>query len=129
MSYDLAVWEGAQPESDAEAAALFEDLMERRESGADSHEPSLRIRSYVEALLKRWPDITDDEGEDSAWADGPLIDNAFGNAVYFSMTLGRAEQASEFAARLASQRGLVCYDPQTESLRPRTTTSRSSGRS
>lgn len=129
VSYDLVVWEGAQPESDHEAAELYEQLMERRDSGVPDGEPSLRIRAYVEALLKRWPDITDDDGHDSPWADGPLLDNAFGNAIYLSMTLSRAEKAAEYAARLARERGLVCYDPQTESLRPATTSSRGPGRS
>jgi hypothetical protein len=125
MSYDLAVWEGAQPGSNGEAAEIFERLMERRDAGAAGEtEPSLRIRAFVEALLKRWPDITDDEGEDSPWADGPLMSNAFGDAVYFSMSLGLADKVSDYAARLARERGLVCFDPQTESLRPTTTRSR-----
>lgn len=47
-----------------------------------------------------------------------LIGNAFGNAIYFAMVWSQAEEASEFAARLADQHALVCFDPQLETLRP-----------
>lgn len=118
MSYDLAVWVGLRPQSDAEASAVYERLMDRMDAGEPDAEPSPEIRAYVAALLERWPDITEDEGEDSPWADGPLIGNAFEEAIYFSMVWSRAEEASDFASRLAAEHGLVCYDPQAESLRP-----------
>lgn len=60
----------------------------------------------------------EDAGEDSPWADGPLIGNAIGEAIYFAMVWSRAEEASDFASRLAAQHGLVCFDPQSETLRP-----------
>ncbi|WP_340540911.1 hypothetical protein [Nocardioides sp. GXZ039] len=120
MSFDLAVWEGPRPASDEEAAQVYEQLMERMETAIDDDPvpPSPRIRSYVDALLARWPDLTDDGSEDSPWADGPMIANAFGEAIYFSMVWSRAEEASEFAARTAAEHGLVCFDPQSEALRP-----------
>ena len=118
MSFDLAVWEGDRPATDADASAIYERLMNRMEAGDFVDPPSPRIRAYVESLLGRWPDITEDDGEDSPWADGPLIGNAFGDAIYFGMVWSKAEEASDFAARLAAQHGLVCYDPQSESLRP-----------
>lgn len=40
--------------------------------------PTPRIQRYVDELLSRWPDINTDEGQDSPWADGPLIGNASG---------------------------------------------------
>jgi hypothetical protein len=121
MSYDLAVWMGARPQSDADASSVYERLMDRMEAGEPEAEPSPAIRAYVAALLERWPDITEDAGEDSPWADGPLIGNAFEEAIYFSMVWSRAEEASDFASRLAAEHGLVCYDPQSETLRPQET--------
>ena len=121
MSYDLAVWVGDLPQTDAAAGAQYAELMDRMEVGHEEREPepvSDRIRVYVDALLNRWPDITEDEGENSPWADGPLINNAFGNCIYFAMVWSRAEEASEFAAQVAAKHGLVCYDPQSETLRP-----------
>ena len=81
MSYDLAVWVGARPQSDSDASAVYERLMDRMEAGDAEAEPSPAIRAYVAALLERWPDITEDAGEDSPWADGPLIGNAFEDLV------------------------------------------------
>jgi hypothetical protein len=99
--------------------ATYQQLIERLESGDSAAPPSERIAAYVNALLDRWPDITDDQGEDSPWADGPMIGNAFGDAIYFSIVWSRADEASAFAAQLAEQHGLICYDPQSEALLPR----------
>jgi hypothetical protein len=118
VSYDLAVWVGARPPSDTDASSIYERLMDQMEAEEIETNPSPEILAYVEALLARWPDITEDGGDDSPWADGPLIANAFGEAMYFSMVWSQAEEASDFASRLASQHGLVCYDPQSETLRP-----------
>ena len=118
VSYDLAVWVGAPPRSDADASSVYEQMMERMEAGEPEVEPSPAIRAYVEALLQRWPDITDDADEGSPWADGPLMANAVGDTIYFSMVWSRAEEASAFVSRLAEEHGLVCYDPQSETLRP-----------
>jgi hypothetical protein len=117
MSFDLAVWEGERPVSDAHAAATFERLMDRMEAG-DHEPPTERISAYVSALLDRWPDIDDDGGEDSPWADGPLIGNALGSSIYFAMVWSRAEEASAYAAQVAEEHGLVCFDPQSERLLP-----------
>ena len=42
-----------------------------------------------------------DGGEDSPWADGPLVGNASGSFIYFAMVWSRAEDASTYAARVA----------------------------
>jgi hypothetical protein len=118
MSYDLAVWEGQLPESHEAAAAVYQQLMERLEAGEADSAPTASIGAYVDTLLARWPDITANDGEQSPWADGPLINNAFGDAIYFSMVWSAADEASAFAAQVAESHGLVCYDPQIEALRP-----------
>jgi hypothetical protein len=72
----------------------------------------------VEALLARWIDITEDEDDVSPRSDGPLIDNASGPIIYFAMRYSMAEEVSAAAARMAADRGLVCFDPQWDCLRP-----------
>jgi hypothetical protein len=114
MSFDLAVWEGDRPSDDKAAAAEYGRLMDQLEAD-ELGEPTPRIRAYVEALLARWPDI--DEADDSPWATSPLMEEASGPLVYFPMVFSRADEAAAFAASVAREHGLVCFDPQSESLR------------
>ena len=118
MSYDLAVWEGNRPPNDKAASDMFRSLYERYvESG--EHEPaSDRIRQYAMALLDRYPDLSEPGGEDSPWATEPLIDEAIGPLMYFPMVWSSSEEVSAWAAQLAMDHGLVCYDPQLDRLRP-----------
>ena len=119
MSFDLAVWEGERPATDEAATQIYARLMDEMDAGRFDRPPSPAIRAYVDALLDKWPDITSDEGEHSPWADGPLINNASGPSIYFAMVWSKADEAAEFAAQLAAEHGLVCYDPQAETLLPR----------
>ena len=113
MSYDLAVWDGEQP-SDEEASAVFDELYDRYFDSEDViAEPSPRIEAYVEALVERYPD----DVVGGPWASPPVIDEASGPIVYLLMSYSRAEEVSEYAAALAREHGLVCYDPQGETLR------------
>lgn len=79
--------------------------------------PTSRVIAYVEALLARYPDITTEAGEDSPWSTGPLIGEARGPLAYFPMVLSRGDEVSEWAARLAEEHGLNCYDPQWDQMR------------
>ncbi|GAA3576463.1 hypothetical protein [Kribbella ginsengisoli] len=118
MSYDLAVWEGDRPASNEEAAATFQALYEKYVEDEEDTHPSPRLTAYVEALLARWPDITEEAGDESPWASGPLVEEIVGPFMYFPMGWSRSEEASAFAADVAHAHGLVCYDPQMERLRP-----------
>ncbi len=113
MSYNLAVWQGERPRTDAEALRVFEQLIEER----DDAEPTPAIRRYVEALLARYPDLDDDNEDTCPWSDAPLMGNASGPLFHFGMVFSQAETASAFAAELAKQHGLVCFDPQIGALR------------
>lgn len=75
LSYDLAVWEGEQPASDAAAAETFARLYAPVIENDEGTRPTSAIAAYVDALLARWPDITTDDSDDSPWSDGPLIAN------------------------------------------------------
>lgn len=119
MSYDLAVWEGAPPSDDAAANAVYERLNEKYlETDAEQTPPTPRIRAYVEALLERWGDLTIEDADLSPWSSGPLMESALGSIVYFTMRHSRADEVSAEAARMAAERGLICFDPQHGCLRP-----------
>src|SRR5688572_6120330 len=98
MSYDLAVWEGAQPEDDEEAGAVYEQLYERYMEGEGS-DPAPRIIAYAEALTATWSAMT--AGRSSGW--GPLLDDASGPMIYLKMPYGIAAELSAEAARLAAE--------------------------
>jgi hypothetical protein len=85
----------------------------------DDPTPTPAIRAYVEALLDRWPDITEDDDSRSPWADGPVISNASGPFFYFGFVWSRADDACTTAAQVAAEYGLVCFDPQSGVLRAR----------
>ncbi|WIX78677.1 hypothetical protein QRX50_46315 [Amycolatopsis carbonis] len=118
MSYDLAVWEGDRPPSDQAAGDAFGLLYERHIESDVQEPPSDRIRAFVSALLDRYPDISEQDGEDSPWSTSPLLTEAVGPLIYFPMVWSRCEEVSAWAAQLAADHGLVCYDPQLERLRP-----------
>lgn len=56
---------GDRPATDADASVIDEQLMNRMEAGDFAETPSPRICAYVEGLRERWPDITEDDGDDS----------------------------------------------------------------
>jgi hypothetical protein len=117
VSYDLAVWEGDRPANDFVARAEFQRLYDRYMGSDTPLAPTARVVAYVEALLARYPDLTSEAGEDSPWSTGPLISEARGPLLYFPMVWSRCEETSEWAARLAEEHGLNCYDPQWNQLR------------
>lgn len=116
MSYDLAVWSGESPLDNHQAGSVYDELYARYlESDDVVMPPTPRITSYVEALVQRYPD---DIGGGVVWASPPVINEASGPIVYLLMSYGKAEEVSEYAAWLAREHGLVCFDPQRECLRP-----------
>ena len=62
----------------------------------------------------RYPDDTDE----SPWATPSGMDSASGPIVYLLLSYSRADELSEYAAQLASRHGLVCFDLQSDALRP-----------
>jgi hypothetical protein len=115
VSYDLAVWAGARPLDNHQAGSVYDELYERYlESDDVAAPPAPRIVAYVEALLERYPEDVDGN---IVWASSPVMDEAAGPIVYLLMSYGKAEEVSDYAASLAREHGLVCYDPQGECLR------------
>jgi len=117
---DLAVWEGPQPASDDEAARTFRTLYRRFVKPEHDRPPTERIAAYVDARLKRYPDLTeldDDAIEDSPWTDGPMIHNARGQVFLLNIVANEAgEDARAYAVSTARSAGLVCFDPQSGAL-------------
>ena len=65
-----------------------------------------------------WPSASQPFGPAGAvWASSPVTDAASGPIVYLLDSYSKAAEVAEYAALLPRERGLVCYDPQGESLR------------
>lgn len=111
MSFDLAVWEGERPASDAAALREYERIMDALETG-EAQPPTPAIAAFVAALVQRWPD--DDEA--SPWSASPIIGDASGSTFYTGVVWSRADEAGAFIAETARAHGLVCFDPQAERL-------------
>jgi hypothetical protein len=95
---------------------MYDELYERYlESDDVVTPPEPRIVAYVEALVARYPDDAD---RSVVWASPPVIDEASGPIVYLVISYSEAEVVSEYAAALAREHGLVCFDPQEECVRP-----------
>lgn len=117
MSFNLAVWEGAAPETDAEGAAAFKALYAKHVEHGASEEPSSAIRAFIASITAKYPDLldlSDDDVDGGVWSDGPLIGNASGPFFYFGIVWSRVDTVAPFVARIAAQQGLVCFDPQSE---------------
>jgi hypothetical protein len=108
VSYDIAVWAGALPHSDIDAAAQFVERMDASAS-ADS-QVNESIMKLVSKLTDRWPE----HSESSPWAISPLIGEARGDFIYIPMTFSGAALGVIAIANEAARLGLICFDPQDE---------------
>jgi len=109
MSYDIAVWVGERPADDDAAAEEFEARADASED--DDLPPGPRIKAYVDALLQRFPEGSDE----GVWAGEPLLDEAGGDFLYLTLIVGnRLDDVVRHAGELARRHGLVAYDPQLE---------------
>lgn len=118
MGYQIVIWEGERPESDAAAGDMCRDLMRRYFVG-EGIEPTPAIRDFVTALTDIWPD--DPKGTDwdaVPWKFPPIIDDASGPVLFLNMRFGMGEQAAFVIAEMAEQRGLVTFDTYVEVMRP-----------
>ena len=117
VSYVLAIWEGAQPASEAEAFAEYErlvNLYRGDRDGSVDDEPTPAIRRFVDALLERWPDLGASGGDDSPWSDAPMIDNAHGPFLSLGIGTARVDDAVPYVSELARSHDLVCFDPSSQ---------------
>lgn len=78
---------------------------------------STAIVRFVDDLLKRYPDVSERITE-TAWADGPMIRDANGGFINFSIRWDYYDKVMPFVISTARRDGLNCYDPQTATYYP-----------
>lgn len=115
MSYDIAVWAGEPPASDDAAAARYAELCNLFEEPPEEL-PDPTVVAFMNDLLARYPDITEDGSEDSPWSIGPMKDDILGTFTYLPMRYDKFADAMGFIVERANAHQLVCFDPQQERL-------------
>ena len=116
MSYELAVWEGPPPLSNAHAASECQRLL-----NAGSPQPATpAIHGFVDALLAVHPDHPAGP-DDGPWGAVPLLDNAEGPMLYFGVQAERIDEVLELVETTAAKMNLVAFDPQLGQLLPSAT--------
>ena len=116
MSWVVAVWREPRPASPLDARRILEDLAEVGDDDQGSSAPDPQLVAYVERLIRRWPDISDDEGQDSPWADSPLMANISGGLFLCALTASGIEEGLSFMIEAARELDLVCFDTQTDEV-------------
>ena len=94
----------------------FQRKIEEIHQYARKPPPSEGMTKLVDALLARYPDLT--ETEDTVWADGPMRNNILGPFINMSIRWDNYVEAAEFVISTAHSLGLHAYDPQDGSFYP-----------
>ncbi len=116
MSYELAVWEGPPPLSNAHAASECQRLL----TTGSPQQASPAIHGFVDALLAVHPDDPTGQG-DGPWGSVPLLENAEGPMLYFGVRAERVDEVLELVEITAAEMNLVAFDPQLSQLLPSAT--------
>jgi hypothetical protein len=78
--------------------------------------PAHAIVEFVNGLTKKYPDLNG--SNNSPWADGPMIGDANGEFIDFSIQWDAYEHVIPFILLTARKAGLDCFDPQNNRYFP-----------
>jgi hypothetical protein len=79
--------------------------------------PAPPIADFVYRLTNVYPDL-DATGAETAWADGPMIGDANGQFIDFSIRWDYYDKVAPLIVSTGRAAGLNCYDPQTQEFYP-----------
>lgn len=115
MSYDFVIWEGPQPLSNAHAGSDYQRLRAQNPSSAD---PTRRMRTVIDALLRIYPDRDMPGGSNSPWIDTPLINSARGPVIYLRTDESMSNRVRDLLVSINADMSVVVFDPQKADLVP-----------
>lgn len=120
MPFVLAVWEGPRPTNSDEAGETLDRLMDaddERVDGAPARPLAPGVDAFLTDLLGRWPDLGRSAGESSPWAMSAIRERASGELLLLSLRNSpELDEVVHHIAALARKHGLVCYDPEVETV-------------
>lgn len=112
MGYDLAMWVGEQPESDAEGVMQLEERFDHYQ--ICEHPLAPEIKDFIHNALTEYP-IDDEEAmESSPWRDIPLQRFARGEMIYFTLFSDTTAETLQGIIALGKDAELVVVDPQKQ---------------
>lgn len=111
MGYDLAMWVGEPPESDAEGTMQLEERFDHYQFCG--HPAAPEIRDFIDRALTVFPVDTPEELDASPWRDILLQDSARGDMIYFTLLPSTPPGTIRELIALGRECGLVVVDPQT----------------
>ncbi len=115
MSFDLGVWYSTAPLSADDAAERHAALCEA-EDLESLIEPHPSVRAFLDDLTSRYPsldDVSDDDLENCPWSCS--FDESAGHCL-LAMAFSRVDDVALVVMELAQKHGLVCYDPQSDTV-------------
>jgi hypothetical protein len=93
----------------------FQDRVQQLDD-ATNLPPTPAIVEFVHTLERRYPDLS--QTENTVWADGPMLDDAHGGFIDFSVTWDHYDEVKPFVLSTAHRLRLDCYDPQVSRFYP-----------
>lgn len=112
MSFDLAVWWEPKPITAQRAMETYRWLLGESDDSDFDVRPHDAVGVFARDLISRFPklsDLTDDELETSPWAMDPHLSSSH---VLMTISWLRADEVFSLASALATEHGLVMFDPQ-----------------
>lgn len=109
MSHDFALWESNEPLEDAEALAIYLDLMNN--GCSPTVLPCAHIALVAAELRARWPDADGSNVDECPWASPIDVSDAH---LAVALVPSRLWDVWPFLGDLAKRYNLVMFDPQQE---------------
>ena len=118
MSYSFDITAEPIPDDDGDAWEELDRLRVKEDESGHQYgdPPGQHFLPLYEALTKKYPCITTPEGENSPWADGPLLNNFGRTHTVLAISYSRVDDALPFIIRTATSMGFTLFDPQDERI-------------
>lgn len=116
MSFSIGFQLDSVPSDDRLAIQQFGIYADRL---TVDQKPDPRFVALHDELTARHPclcDLSDDEVDDSIWADGPLINNFGSNVAVIRIVWSAVDTAGEFLITTALKHGATVFDLQSGSV-------------
>ncbi|MET7356202.1 hypothetical protein [Streptomyces mirabilis] len=108
MSFDLTFWYQKSVPTSEEAAQVYDQLTDGL-TGVVEESPE--IEDFHQAVVSVFPDLTEENMNESPWAS-PLYVTS--ECVIAAISWSRSSEVSSVLLDLASRYGLTAYDPQDQ---------------